>query len=543
MGGRHGSETQPPRRAALQFIEARSDDIGLVAFAGEAFARLPLTHDGFVVQDAVESLEVGLLTDGTDIAGAIAAGAGLLDDSPHASKVLILVTDGAHNKAGVLPDLAARAAAAVGVTIYPVAIGQEQGRDTRAMETVLTQAARITGGRYFKATDVGALEEIYAEIDRHGHPPPGVAPGGAAMTFDRPELLIVAPASAIALAIFVALQWRRGRRLVEAYGGRAPSMRLLGRDLTRLPLGRLAVVAVGASAMALAATGPQTDESEAPPPPTPIDLVITVDVSHSMSAADVQGGRIAQARALVDEIVAAGVADRIALSIFADWPYELVPITDDETVISFFAPWVTPTLVGTRDQGTSMAAAVGAARRQWDRRPREGARRIVLVVSDGEVHEGSAEALDSVQAISDDGFEVWSAGAGTPEGAALYVLGSDDAPLLYDGAAVVAGYDGAFLEELAATGRGRFHDISSEDGVRSLVDDLGSDRSPDDGQGPEVRGPVFWLLIFSLVLLVLDAALDAGLLGRALRSWRFSAPWAAPRPQETLRHRRRERIA
>jgi Ca-activated chloride channel family protein len=165
MGARR-SRLDVAKGAALQFVDARSDDIGLVTFAGEAFARLPLTHDGFVVKDAVESLEVGLLTDGTDIAGAISAGAGLLDDSPHASKILILVTDGAHNKAGVMPDLAARAAAAVGVTIYPVAIGQEQGRDTRAMETVLTQAARITGGRYFKATDVGALEEIYAEIDR-----------------------------------------------------------------------------------------------------------------------------------------------------------------------------------------------------------------------------------------------------------------------------------------------------------------------------------------------------------------------------------------
>ncbi len=165
MGARR-SRLDVAKDAALQFVEARSDDIGLVAFAGEAFARLPLTDDGFVVEDAVGRLEVGLLTDGTDIAGAIAAGAGLLDDAPHASKVLILVTDGAHNKTGVMPDLAARAAAAVGVTIYPVAIGQEQGRDTRAMETVLTQAARITGGRYFKATDLGALEEIYREIDR-----------------------------------------------------------------------------------------------------------------------------------------------------------------------------------------------------------------------------------------------------------------------------------------------------------------------------------------------------------------------------------------
>jgi len=165
MGARQ-SRLEVAKTTALRFIDARTDDIGLVSFAGEAFARLPLTHDGYVVKEAVRGLEVGLLTDGTDIAGAIAAGAGLLADAPHASKVLILVTDGAHNKAGVLPDLAARAAATVGVTIYPVAIGQEQGRDTRSMETVLTQAARITGGRYFKATDVSALDAIYEEIDR-----------------------------------------------------------------------------------------------------------------------------------------------------------------------------------------------------------------------------------------------------------------------------------------------------------------------------------------------------------------------------------------
>jgi len=154
------------KSTVVTFIEDRSDDIGLVSFAGEALTRVPLTHDGYVVREAVAALQVGLLIDGTDIAGAIAAGAGLLKDAPHASKVLILVTDGAHNKAGMVPALAARAAAAVGVKIYPVAIGQEEGRDSESMQTVLVQAARITGGRYFKATDVASLEEIYTEIDR-----------------------------------------------------------------------------------------------------------------------------------------------------------------------------------------------------------------------------------------------------------------------------------------------------------------------------------------------------------------------------------------
>ena len=38
------------------------------------------------------------------------------------------------------------------------------------METILTQAALITGGRYFKATDAAALDQIYGEIDRLTEP-------------------------------------------------------------------------------------------------------------------------------------------------------------------------------------------------------------------------------------------------------------------------------------------------------------------------------------------------------------------------------------
>ena len=149
-----------------QFLSSRTDDVALVTFAGESLTRVPLTHDRWVVDAAVEELQVGLLLDGTDIAGAIAAGAGLLHDAPHRSKVLILVTDGAHNKAGLVPALAARAAAAVDVAVYAIAIGRQDQSASAEMETVLTQAARITGGQYFHATDVDALETIYEEIDR-----------------------------------------------------------------------------------------------------------------------------------------------------------------------------------------------------------------------------------------------------------------------------------------------------------------------------------------------------------------------------------------
>jgi len=176
-----GSATrlEAAKAAARRFVAGRDDAVGLVTFAGEALTRLPLTRDHYLVDHAIDGMEVGLLIDGTDIAGAIAAASALLDASPHDSKVLVLVTDGAHNRDGLVPAMAARAAAAVGVRIYPVAIGRpdppepaggtaEASAPTRRqrMETVLTQAARITGGRYFSAADVVALDSIYAEIDR-----------------------------------------------------------------------------------------------------------------------------------------------------------------------------------------------------------------------------------------------------------------------------------------------------------------------------------------------------------------------------------------
>jgi Ca-activated chloride channel family protein len=165
------SRLQAAKAAIRRFLPKRDAAVGLVAFAGEALTRLPLTHDRYLVESTVSTLEIGLLTDGTDIAGAIASAAGLLRDATHRSKAVILVTDGAHNKTGLEPARAAAAAAAFGVRVYAIALGGESGGDesvdtgTSDVETVLTQAARISGGKYFHATDLAALERSYTEID------------------------------------------------------------------------------------------------------------------------------------------------------------------------------------------------------------------------------------------------------------------------------------------------------------------------------------------------------------------------------------------
>lgn len=349
------------------------------------------------------------------------------------------------------------------------------------------------------------------------------------MTFERPDLLPLAAWAAAALVLLVLLQWRRGVRLVRAWGGREPARRLLGRDLSRLPWLRLLALSSAGAALALAASGPAPADPEELPPPTPVDLIVAVDVSLSMTADDVEGSRIGQARSLLERMVEERAADRFALAIFADWPYVLVPLTDDGDLITFFSPWVAPALVGTRDQGTSLPAVVGQARRVWEARRRDDARAIVLVVTDGEAHGMDAELLDSVDVAQDAGMEIWTAGVGTPAGAPIFLPGSGGAPLLHDGSPVVSGYDRGLLEAVADRGGGLFHDISSEAGIRSLVDDLRGGLTADDAPGQAPPDAAFWLVLAGFLLLVLDAVLDAGVFRRS-RGRRVAADAAGRAP-------------
>jgi Ca-activated chloride channel family protein len=171
------------RQKVREFVALRrSDRIGLVAFSGEALTQVPLTTDYAVVTQAINALQPGQLEDGTAIGTAIATAANRLKDSPGASRVMVLLTDGVNNRGSIDPRTAARAAAAVGVRIYAIGVGTEgmapvpvgrglfglryEMRPVEIDDALLTEVARLTGGRYFRARDAAALERITHEIDR-----------------------------------------------------------------------------------------------------------------------------------------------------------------------------------------------------------------------------------------------------------------------------------------------------------------------------------------------------------------------------------------
>ena len=166
-----------------RFVTARSSDrIGVVAFAAEALTQVPLTTDYPVVNAAVDNLAAGQLEDGTAIGTAIATSANRLRNAPGRSKVMILLTDGENNRGSIDPRTAGKAAAAFGIKIYTIGVGTEgmapvpvgrglfglryENRPVRIDEPLLTDIARESGGRYFRARDAAALQRIYEQIDQ-----------------------------------------------------------------------------------------------------------------------------------------------------------------------------------------------------------------------------------------------------------------------------------------------------------------------------------------------------------------------------------------
>ncbi len=214
------------------------------------------------------------------------------------------------------------------------------------------------------------------------------------------------------------------------------------------------------------------------------------------------------------------MAERAGLTVFAGWPYGLVPLTDDLTVVDYFVPWAAPELLEGRDQGTALPAVVGHAVRAWQARAREGAVPVLLIVSDGEAHATAAETLDSVRVAVEAGLRIWTAGVGTADGAPLFVSGSS-APLLEaSGAQAVAGYEPDLLRDVARLGGGAFHDVGGDGGVEALVADLralGGSSGPEEGEDFD---PAALLILIGLALLAAEAVLDSGAL--ATGAWRHA---------------------
>ncbi len=161
------------------FIERRKGDrIGLVLFGSQAYIQTPLTFDLATVKQLLMESAIGLAGNETAIGDAIGLSVKQLRNSPAASRVLILLTDGNSNAGELKPEKAAEIAARENLKIYTVAIGSKEmlvqtifgshlvNPSSELDEETLKMVAEKTNGSYFRAYNMQELSQIYEQIDQ-----------------------------------------------------------------------------------------------------------------------------------------------------------------------------------------------------------------------------------------------------------------------------------------------------------------------------------------------------------------------------------------
>lgn len=175
------------RRIARDFItRSGSHRVGIVIFGKDVFVQSPLTTDRRVLLSLLDSVTVHAIdqarSGGTAVGDALLVAADRLGKAriEGRGQAVVLITDGESNL-GVDPVVAARYVRHQDVRLYAIGIGGDEpmevyfegrrvGGDTPYLayldDTQLRAVAEEAEGSYFRAADVGALEEIFAHLSR-----------------------------------------------------------------------------------------------------------------------------------------------------------------------------------------------------------------------------------------------------------------------------------------------------------------------------------------------------------------------------------------
>lgn len=178
LNGRRVTRLSVVKRAARQFVQDRhGDKIGLILFGEQAYLLTPLTYDRHNVLMRLDDATVGLAGKSTSIGDALGLAIKRLQHVPATGRMIILLTDGVSNSGVVPPLKAAELARTDGITVYTIGLHSEidpqsfsgmflnSNGSADLDEDTLKSVAKMTGGRYFRASNLQSLERIYHSID------------------------------------------------------------------------------------------------------------------------------------------------------------------------------------------------------------------------------------------------------------------------------------------------------------------------------------------------------------------------------------------
>ena len=344
------------------------------------------------------------------------------------------------------------------------------------------------------------------------------------MSFGEPQLLALLVAVPLA-GLGLAALWRWRSRAEAGYAARGALAALSpGRSPARRAL-KVGLLLAALTLLALAAARPQVGSREVPLERRGVDLMIVLDVSESMEVEDVAPSRRERAQEQIGGLLGRLRGDRVGLVLVSRSAYLRSPLSSDLGVIRQLVASASRERFLLR-AGTALGDGIDVAADALSESKADT--RVILVVSDGEDHEG--RVLEAARGANQRGLLVYTAGVGTAQGGTIPEVDPATGATRpkvdpTTGAPLITRLDDALLRNVAATGGGRYVALG-DPGTRlaALADDFarlqttvfatGTERQPEERFQWFVAGAV---LLLALELAVSDTR------GRPRLPWRKAA--------------------
>lgn len=287
---------------------------------------------------------------------------------------------------------------------------------------------------------------------------------GLPARFASPLALVFAAGVLLAALLWLRALWLRRRALDRTVPGRLLSRMAPMAGRTRDAIAGSSLL-TGLLLLSIAAAQPQCGTHTVLAKRYGMDVVIVLDASNSMLARDVKPSRIDRAKLELSALIDRLKGDRVGIVVFAGDAFVQCPLTTDYAAAKLFLRAVDPAALP--QQGTALGPALKVAGDLLDGGDRGAAGRAVVVITDGEDHEGDVEG--ETKRLAAKGVKLFTVGVGSTTGEPIPMLDEGGRVVGYkkdrSGQTVMTRLNEDVLVTIAQASGGRY--------VHSAVGDLG----------------------------------------------------------------------
>ncbi len=327
------------------------------------------------------------------------------------------------------------------------------------------------------------------------------------MSFGAPQWMWVFLIPPLLVAFLLWAERQRAKRLAAFVSLRLAEKLVRGPAAGKRCVG-LALIGLASLFAAMALVRPTWGHHWEEVPTKGRDLYVLLDVSKSMLAQDVSPDRLTWAKRKILDLAALLPGDRVGILAFSGSAFLACPLTTDSQALPLFLDALGPE--STTGAGTAISSALNLSVERLGKQ--KSSKSAVLLLSDGEDHDGGAEA--AAKRALEAGVTVFALGIGKPDGAPIPEAGGGFKKS-GSGEMVITRLDEGALQTIAKAGGGAYWRSQPGDGdLQAIVaafsgNEEGAEPTSGKRSVPDERFQ--WPLVLVVVLLLLEAVLQDGL--------------------------------